>query len=290
MAVQKRKFLHKAKSVALALGITALAVFGSCKKPEPEDIRCYGYDNKTLKVHDGKEEKSVPFSRLGLSEKKPLDYYCTRSGHLFWLTPKKVHVRRITNDNGDYSSREVVSSAYTKPDEYSDPDVKVISGHIGGDPTKNWQEIRIATLTNTGIFQVFTLDLDSIAKDKPNRAIVYFMEDTDIEPSERWPEKNIAGAVVRVLNKSEFSIIPLGTKDLGSVRTFFYLKIEGDLRKGDSWVGTMKLLERNPTLKNVFSVTTRYEEASGGHIGNFHCETTDKKTLVLLQILTNYKN
>jgi hypothetical protein len=293
--LRKKGIMQKIRNIALAAGISAIAIFGACKKPEPENIRCYDYTNKTLHVHLSKKGNlelgtthKISLSNLGFKDSNPLYYYCTRSGHLFWLTPTKIHVRRITRDNEGFSTREVISAVHTKPDEYKDPEVKIIDGHIGGDPTENWQKIRIATLSNTGIFQVTTLSLNSLAKDKPNRAIFNFMNDNDVDPKFRWPEKNTSGGIVRVLNNSEFSIIPFGIKGSGTVRNFYYLKVDGDLRSGDWSLGTMQPWKTNPKLKNIYKVETRYEEASGGHIGNFQCETNDNKSLTLLQTLTPY--
>lgn len=276
-------------------------------------IQCYDYKDKVLRVYvedkpkrKGQElgsEYPLHFSKIGINKKgdsEPLAYFCTNNGHLFWVTADTVYIKKISFENQSFRVTHEFKEEHTYPDEHKDEYSKehkgkyskprVISADILRSPDLHWRNIPVATLTDTGIFQVARYSPLAMARGKPDRAIVRLRHDNDIDVKNRWPAKGVAGGVVHVLSSKEFSVIPLGVKGEGEVRNFYYIAlVKGEVFRSRNWVtATMTPWKRNPELHNIFKITkpVRWDEESGGDVVNFLFETKDAKVLQLFKMVT----
>jgi hypothetical protein len=266
---------------------------------EPAKMRCYDYGGKTLMVYvqnetNGKElgkEVSLDFPQLGIQDgEEPLAYFCTSSGHLFWVTNDSVYVRRISLEDDQLRVEKVLNASHIKPDEYAEPGVKVISADIWRNPGESWENITVATLTNTGLFQAARYSLEALASGNLDRAI--FDLASRLKEENRWPEEGVSGGVVRVLDNEMFVAIPLGKRGQGSVRSFYNIIFEGERGKPftDRTMGisTMKLWKNNPELKNLIGISSsvRYDRSLGGWVVNLTGENQSGKLFQMLPLLT----
>jgi len=302
------------KYVFLA-GMMSASIFFSCqhktdprmqKKEAPTRTRCYDYKEKKLRAYfeqDGgsgknKElgtEHTIQFSKLGITDGRggaePLAYFCTHSGHLFWLTSDTIFIKKISRSNGRLEVSDVMRVRHTEPDEYTVPGVRVVSGDIEQNPDSDWEMIAVATLTNHGLFQAARYSRKAIVNNEPERTIYNFRYDNKLSEKDRWPEQGIASGIVRVVGREKFVVIPIGEMGKGNVRNFYFVELKGkqddSFRSRDGTFYTMHLWEKNPDLKNVFgSSIPRYDRSSGGWVANLEAETIDGKIRKLFPILT----
>lgn len=282
----------------------ALSAFNlDCSRHQPAEkkppiMRCYEGRPLMVYVQDGtskgKElgrEVSLDFSQLDIQGgEEPLAYFCTSSGHLFWVTKDTVYVRRISLEDDKLGVDKVLNASHIKPDEYAVPGVKVISADIWRNPDESWENITVATLTNTGLFQAARYSLEASATGNLDRAI--FDLASSLKEENRWPEKGVSGGVVRVLDNEMFVVIPLGKKGQGSIRSFYNIIFEGERGKSftDRTMGIrmMKLWKNNPELKNITDISSpvRYDRSLGGWIVNLTGEDQSGKLFQMFPILT----
>lgn len=268
-----------------------------------DKMRCYDYKEKEMKVYIEKSAKSdqeigmeIPlhFSKLEIKDEKnnsvPLAFFCTHDGHIFWITAEAVYIRRITLLNDKLEVKKILEAKHTEPDEYAVSGVKVVSADIWRKPDESWQNITVATLTNTGLLQASRYSLEDMAKSDAKRGILDLAR--KLKKENRWPEKGIVGGVIGVLDGDKFSAIPIGERHRGNVRNYYYIVLEGDdgapFEKRDFGVRTLKLSGDHPGLKNVFGITKpiRYDRKLGGWVVNLIGERKDGKVVHIFPVLT----
>ena len=280
------------------------------QQKETVKMRCYDYHNNKLNVYIENVAESRPEKQLGSEKKlnftelgiayekdnvKPLAYFCTHAGYLFWVTADAVYLRRITVSGDAFKVEKILDAKHVEPDEYAVAGVKVVSADVWQNPAEHWEKITVATLTNTGLFQAMRFSEKALINNNPERAIYNLVNDNLLELNERWPEKGVLSGIVRVLDYGRFSIIPLGIKGKGSVRNFYYIELKGKqdeifrLMKAD--ITTMQPWKRNPQLKNIFEVSKpiRYEKRLGGWVVNLTGEKRNGMILPLFPIVTPFE-
>lgn len=264
-------------------------------------IRCYEYKNKELRVYIEKNTKTetetgkeipLSYSQLNIKDEnnnaRPLAYFCNHAGYLFWITTDTIYIRRIIIGNEKLGINNVLETKHIEPDEYAVPGVKVVSADVWRNPEAPWENITIATLTNTGLFQAVRYSMEALVKGKPERRILDLTRKLDAE--DRWPERGVVSGAVGVLDGEKFSIIPIGDRRKGNVRMFYHLALEGKGSFGEKLAGvnTMYLSKNHPGLKNVFGITKpiRYERKLGGWVVNLIGERRDGKVVHIFPVLT----
>ncbi len=273
----------------LAAGAIALAgLFGSCKAEETPDMRCYDYENNMISVYvegnNGKElGKELPLrvSQLAVKDEneKPLAYFCTHSGHIFWVTKDTVYIRKLSFQDGMFVTTKLLENSHIKPDEYAVPGVRVVSADIWQNPDAPWEKITVATLTNTGLFQAARFSVQDMVDNTPDRAI-YNLKKSKLG-KERWPENGVKGAYVKVLDSRMFTAIPLGEKGKGSVRNFYNISFTGNeerpLVKQGLEIEIVQIGLKYQHIRNITGITigVRHDKGLGGHIVNMSAENLD---------------
>lgn len=287
------------RNLALASVAAMVLPISGCKKTEPP-MHCYDLDKGRLTVYvedragrsKGELGSEMPMNAADLMIKDsqdPLAFFCTSSGHLLWVTKDTVYVRKLSQDNGSLKASKVLDISHISPDEYAVPGVKVISADIWRNPDARWQEITVATLTNTGLFQAARYSLEGFVKNDQDRAI--FDLSRKLNPENRWP-KEVAGGVVRIIDSEKFVVIPIGEKGKGEVRNFYHIALAG--KPGETFysremkIDTMKLWMTNPELKNILGLSSpvRYDRQLGGWVANLDGEKANGETFQMFPILT----
>ncbi len=210
---------------------------------------------------------------------KPLAVACHTNGAIWWVSETTAYSGRLVPIGDDCCSvNEVTEVSYTKLSEYLTPETRVIAASIWWPLSE--QAPYIATITNTGYFQAFRAPLN---EPTPSEHFVVELG------SKRWPQ-NITGAVLGMLSKYEFALIPLGDKDSkdGGVTYFYYFKCpEGSYNDpGDMTISRTDLIKGwRSDLKTVFaSSPIIYEEDEGGWISTIRGITTHGE-IVSLNVL-----
>jgi hypothetical protein len=291
-------------AVLSATLLTSAFCFG-CKGGAPEsgrseaNLRCYDYEGGKLRLYSegtaaqGKElgsERPLPFKNLGIkSDAQPLSYFCTRSGHLFWVTDEHVFIRRIALKAGSVSVEKVLDARHVDPDEYAVPGTRIISADIWRNPDGRYDDITVATLSNTGLFQAARYSLLGLARNDTDRAI-YDLR-SKLKQGNRWPE-GIERASLRALGRNTFVAIPLGEEGRANVTNFYHLELTA--KRGQTFVSgrihteTMKLTSTHEGLKNIFAITSpiRYNRDLGGWVVNLMGERADGSQMPVFPIVT----
>ena len=193
-------------------------------------------------------------------------------------------------ENDQLRVGKVLNASHIKPDEYAEPGVRVVSADIWRNPDESWENITVATLTNTGLFQAARYSLEALASGNPDRAI--FDLTGSLKKENQWPEKGVSGGIVRVLDNEMFVVIPLGKRGKGSVRSFYNIIFEGE--RGEPFtertmgIRMMQLWKNNPELKNIVDISSpvRYDRSLGGWVVNLTGENQRGKLFQMFPILT----
>ncbi|MCI0503605.1 hypothetical protein L0Y65_02730 [Candidatus Micrarchaeota archaeon] len=284
---------------AFIAGAALVGALGLCAcSNERDNFRCYGFGQDSLKVYveSGRRGSSELGQELALSSPKlgvegePLASFCTSSGHLISVNRDKVFIRRLRYANGALSVDRILESTHTAPDEYAVPGVRVVSADIWRNPDAPYDQITIATITNTGLFQAARYSLEGVASNNPDHGL--FDLTRKIQVQNRWPEHDVAAASVHVLDSEMFAVVPLGERGKGAVRGFYNIVFTG--KRGTPFysremdIRTMKLHANFPELQNVFEISeaTRYDRSLGGWIINLRGERADGSDFPIFAILT----
>ena len=260
-----------------AAGILAASL--GCSRKGPEKFRCYDYQDQTLRVHVGDNEYP-----LRIDGEQPMDYFCTNSGHLFWLTKDYLYVKKLSRRGSKIDMEELFKDKHTSPDEYAVEGVKVVSGDIWDNPTANWENVNIATITNTGFFQTVRYSLSDIANNNPDRGT---KELSMLSELNRWPG-TAADASVRIVGEEHFVVVPTGEKGKGEFKKFYVISFEGE--KGSRFYGRMvSVTAKNlpllyTDLHNIVEITSpiRYDRSQSGWVVNLLGERQDGSTFPIL--------
>lgn len=302
-SIRKYAVLVSLMGMTLNAGCPGQTAKPEASKGEKSHYSCYDYKDGILRVYVEKDPKKMgrlgqefplQFSELGITEKgEPLAYFCTYSGHLFWVTPEDVHIRKISIEKGTVKVEKVLDERHVDPDEYKVPGTRVISADIWHNPEERWQRITVATLTNTGLFQAARYSVDAQIDDNPKRGIYNLMYDNHLKKRNRWPQSGIKSGAIGILSGNEFSIIPLGEQGKDSVVVFYYIENKGaDLFSTEKWnFHPIRLTDGNPDLKNIFAITKpiRYEKKYGGWIVNLLGERANETMMPLFPQLIPVK-
>jgi hypothetical protein len=294
-------------AVLAAALITPILCFG-CRESRPTDertaakVRCYDYGAGKLRVYsEGKSlpgeelgrETSLSFSSLKIKgNAEPLAYFCTHSGHLFWVTDERIFIRRISLQDNDTNVEKVLDARHVDPDEYAIPGTKIISADVWRNPVEGFENITVATLSNTGLFQAARYSLVGLARNDTDRAI-YDLR-AKLRKGNRWPE-DIRRGSLRALDSHTFVAIPLGERGKGVVRNFYHLELTA--KRGQTFVSgkihteTMKLESTAEGLRNIFEITSpiRYNRDLGGWVVNLTGEKMDGSEFPIFPIVTPKK-
>jgi hypothetical protein len=282
----------------------ALPLF-ACSKKQPENhtsstIRCYDNKNKQLhsyvenETQDKSEELgkefSIDVSQLGVSDPDPLAFFCTHSGHLFWITNEYVHIRKLSLEKGHIKASKVLDARHVDPDEFQVPGVKVMSADIWRNPDEAWQNLTVATLTNTGLFQIARYSLKGAARNKPDRGIYDLA--SKLKPESRWPRNGVVGGSIRALGNTEFVALPVGEEGKGKVDKFYHISVHvkpGELIASSKLdTTTITPWEVDSDLKNIIEISSpiRYDGSLGGWVVNLVAEKENGETEPVFPIVT----
>ncbi len=317
MEIQKKKFANRPsdpqkrnrfKRLCLAAGLLAASIFGNCTKEtqREHETRCYGLKNGNLSVYvDRKnksslnnelgEEQQIDFSKLNLADNKdnrePLAYSCTHSGHLFWVTKDTVYIKKLSLIGERFAIAKVLDAKHVDPSEYSKESVRIVSADIWNNPDEKYDQITIATLTNTGLLQASLYSLKDLVNQTPQRAILNFVNDNVLDLKNKWPDKDVSAGAVNILDRYRFSVIPLGEKGKGSVRSMYYVEFggkAGESLKARKWsVEAIQIWDGNPTLKNIFRIVApvRFKKEEGGWFVDLQGEKEDGNLIDMVPLI-----
>ncbi|MBN1169979.1 hypothetical protein JXA56_03060 [Candidatus Micrarchaeota archaeon] len=263
-----------------AVGLLA----AGCSKKEPDKFRCYDYKDQTLRVSLGDMEYPMK-----IVEEDPLDYFCTYSGHLFWLTNNHLHVKKLSIKGTAVEAEELFKDKHTRPDEYNVPGVSILSGDIWDNPGTEWENITIATITNTGMFQAIRYSLPDIANNTPDRAT---KELSLLSEKNRWSSV-VADAVVKIIGEELFVVISTGKKGEAEVKKFYNISFEGP--KGSRFSERMmavtpkELWMLYPDLHNIAEISSpiRYDSGLGGWVVNLAGENQNGELFPMFPIVAD---
>lgn len=301
--ITKKPAKGRFKRWAVLAATLFVCAFPGCKTTQPAvetpsaNVRCYDYQDKTLRVYtedavkESGREMPLSFSKLGIEgSEEPLAYFCTHSGHLFWVTDEHIFIRRISVEGGSLSVNKVLDARHIDPDEYSVSGTKIISADVWRNPDENYENITVATLSNSGLFQAARYSLIGLARNDTDRAI--FDLRRKLKRSNRWPQENVGRGSLRALDSKTFVAIPLGEKGNGDVTKFYHIVLsakEGE-RFMTGFVDTdaMRLERTNEGLKNIFEITSpiRYDRDLGGWVVNLMGEKADGSRVPMFPIVT----
>ncbi len=187
----------------------------------------------------------------------------------------------------------MLDARHVDPDEYSVEGTKIISADVWRNPDENYENITVATLSNSGLFQAANYSLLGLARNDTDRVI--FDLRRKLKRSNRWPEGNVERASLRVLDSKTFVAMPLGQKGTGDVTSFYYVSLSA--KAGEPFMSgfvdtdTMHLERTNEGLKNIFEITApiRYDRDLGGWVVNLMGEKADGSAIPMFPIVTPSK-
>lgn len=149
---------------------------------------------------------------------KQLAFTCTEDGTVWWVTEKFVYAGKLSaSDAGCCTLTIEQKIPHAQVPEYTAPGVSVLAASI-------WLPVGesvpvIATITNTGWFQAFTLPQNSPTIQEK---FIYRLWGSSTLTEQKLRPQNVTGAVIGVLNSTEFSVVPFGDS-----HTYFYFKWPG---------------------------------------------------------------
>lgn len=148
-------------------------------------------------------------------DSKQLAFTCAEDGTVWWVTEKFVYIGKLTSTDDSCCTLTIDQKiAHAHVPEYNMPGVSVLAASIwlaAGESVPV-----IATITNTGWFQAFRLPPGHpVIEEK----FIYRLWGSPNLSEQNLRPQNVTGAVIGVLNSSEFSVIPFGNS-----HTYFYFK------------------------------------------------------------------
>jgi hypothetical protein len=200
---------------------------------------------------------------------KPLAMECHEDGTVLYVTADSIYEAKISNDEKECATFKVMQRIpYTNIPEFTGrfkgahENAKVIAADLFWPVEKSTAVVAI--VTDSGLFMVFnspkasTQDIsEKFLWDVANQGNFYIKQHV-------WPGR-VTGAVVGILNRKEFAIIPIGGSTVNT-KYVYVLKYSKDVY-GDGEIEPFveALGERRPGFETIIDATTIvYDEVRGG--------------------------